>query len=266
MKFYMYTAKDHKGFPCRGSIRAESEDDAIRLLSLQNKVIESIELDVDATKKLRPETINNLSSGLPKKSPWNEILSYAMPIGAMIIALIGIPIMMNFVKPPTPERKPTEVIADYFALENKGSYKKQYELLSENTAEIFESAENYAKKKSKWYQGSDGQNLSQGKLTGLEELDSQLRRATYKARYLRMNGVQDLEITLVLKKSDWTIDSVRDSVVLNYYLQQLYYLRNEDQKNKYLQELKAFTSYSDLEVDEALTKYSYRQDALSKKS
>ena len=262
----MYVAKDDKGFPCRGSIRAKNEDDAIRLLSMQNKVVESIELDIDATKKLKPETITNLSSGLPKKSPWNEILSYAMPIGAMLVALIGIPIMMNFVKPPTPQKPPKEVIIDYFTLENQGAYKKQYELLSENTAGLFENAENYAKKKLKWYRNDDGQNLSRGKLTGLEELDHQLRRSVYKARYLRMNGVQDLEITLVLKKTAWFVDSVRDVVVLNYYLQQLYYLRSEDQKNKYLQELKAFTSYSDLEIEEALTKFSYRQDALAKKS
>lgn len=249
MKFFKYKGTDQFGYQCGGSIRAVSEDAARAKLKEQGKKIDWLEPDYDANVRMRPETIANLSAGAAPKSAWNEILSYAMPIGAAVVALIGILIVSNIVKPPKPDNTPTQLIESYGELDRKTLYDEQYLLLSKDRREFFKSAENYDRQKKRWRRSDTAGIIPFGRITKIEKKEGGLRKAHYIVPVLRPSGLKTLEFLVVLEREGWRVDHFRDPHVTDKYIDAIKDLPDEDMRRKYMRDLKGITGYSDLQIE-----------------
>lgn len=252
MRFYKYIGQDRFQRMCKGTIRAASEEDARAQLAEQGKRIDWLEEDRDANSRVRTETIRNLSYGGRRTNSWNEILSYAMPAGAAVVAIIGLVIAARFIKPPTPDHTPQQIIEQFAQLDSSGEFRKQYDLLSRDRQIFFKSADKYERQKKRWRRASEGGVVPFGKITAIEEKSTGLRSAHFIVSVFRPTGLKQVEFFLDLTQKGWRIDHFRDPHITGLYLDTLAGVPDEEMKRKYIFDLKGITGYSDLQIEEFL--------------
>lgn len=256
LKYFKYKAKDRNGYDCAGTVKASNEEDARTRLELKDLKPFFLEEDTEATRRVNADTMKQQIARKRRSSLKNEILSYAMPAAAILIALAGIPIAMNFIKPPSSEVTPQSVIEDYYTAEKEGRYEDQFELLSSDMQKSFASADDYRDAKRR-ERTSDEKNLYLGRLNHLEEIEGAPRKKIYKGRILRSTGVDLIYVHLVPARGKWRIDAVRDPKYVERYLSGIREASSEEKRRALIVELKSWTAYSDLEIQDLLKKYSF---------
>ncbi|HTL46722.1 MAG TPA: hypothetical protein VL688_01530 [Verrucomicrobiae bacterium] len=262
MKLFKFKARDANGFECGGTLKAVDEDEARKLLEAQGREPLWLEEDHEAAGKLNPRTLEALGARRPQKGLLWEILGYAMPVGAMLIAVSGILIVSKNVRPPSVKVGPEKVIEEYLGHEHTGAYEKQFELFSPKTKEFYGTPTEYVRKKKQTHVTSDGSPFQFGKSGGLTEVKHARFEAQYEAKVLRMQGVARVDFFLVLSKHQWRIDAVRDPAAVEYYLGLLDQEKDEEAQRKTLIALKTQTHYSDLEIENLL--HDYRKEKKKK--
>ncbi len=253
MRFYQYKAKDIRGYSCSGSLKAESEEAARRQLEARRLTSIEIEEDHEAFSRVS-EATRRMPPVRPKKeSSIQNFLSYAMPAGAALLAICGIPIVMSLVRPAAPSETPVKVLEAYFHLESSGQFEKQYALLSSARKNSFKNVNDYIdkRKQSLSPSGLSGPVIP-GKFSGAKQIEKKQRRVRYEVKILRPSGVDTGEAVLTLSRGKWGVDSLRDPGIVNAYLDRLLESSSETAKHPVLIALKRETGYSDLDIEKLL--------------
>ena len=253
MRFYQYKAKDVRGYPCSGSLKAESEESARRELEARRLTILEIEEDHEAFSRVS-EATRQMPPVKPKKaSKFQEFLSYAMPAGAALLAICGIPLVLSLIKPAAPSETPVKVIENYFHLESSAQFEKQYALLSPARKNNFKGPQDYVEKRKQSLMPSGlSEPVIPGKFSGAKEIEKKSRHARYEVKILRPTGVDTGEAVLTLSRGKWGIESLRDPGIVNAYLDRLLESGSEAAKRPVMVALKRETGYSDLEIENML--------------
>lgn len=253
MRFFQYKAKDVRGYPCSGTLKAENEEAARRELERRRLEVTFLEEDAEATSRVSRKT---LETSLPRKKKslrWHEFLSYAMPIGAAVIALCGIPIVFHFIKPAVPDRSPAAVLETYLHLESSSQFDRQYDLLSPERRRNYASAQVYAQtRRQAFISDGSGTPLVPGKPSGVRELEKSARRVLFEVKVLRPTGVQTGEARLALHRGRWGVDFFRDPEIVNAALDRILTVQDASRQRALTVELKRESGYSDLEIQDLL--------------
>jgi|GEM_PF-2074318 len=252
-KYYKYKAKDHNGYDCAGTLKAASEEAAREQLEGRDLKPFFIEEDTDATRRVSKNTMRQEIRGNKRSSLKNEILSYAMPAGAIFIGLMGIPIALHFLKPVAPELPPEKVIEQYYDFEKSGKYKEQFEILSADMKKAYEGPDKYAEEKRRELIAEDP-SVFQGRINNIENIKEAPRLRHFKVRIFRTTGMDLAFLHLVPSKKHWTIDAVRDPASVGRYLRKMAEV-DAPARRPLIVELKKITAYSDQEIENLFKEY-----------
>ena len=255
MKLYKYKARDSNGYPCAGTLKAENEDDARRGLVSQGREVVEIEEDHEGAQRVSSSTLNRLDTYHKPRDPWAEILAYAMPAGAIVIAVVMALAAAAYLKPPEVKSRPEEVIEAYIKHEVSGAYEQQFSLFTKPRQEAFGSSPAYALRRKEIRPSSDDGFFRFGKPSGIKAVDQGRQQAVYEAHLLRPTGVVEVQFLLTLSKGQWKIDGVRDPAQVEAFLVLLDEAGQGDKEHRIRVELKSETLYPDLEIDALLRAY-----------
>lgn len=280
MKAFQCVATDAGGKKYSGTFEAEDEAEAREMLSGEGyHVVSLVEVDRPTEgvrlprswgdlEKLKHRSIENQivyseeSKGYKPEKVRTEILSYLMPLGAIIIALAGIPLTLALLGPggkasvTSPAASPVQVVEEYFALETLEGYKEQFELLTRQRRKLFSDAETYARQRKlrKQSDAMTGLSLSVGKLTAATVERDNGREAEVTARNFREKGLVLLKVRLQKEGRNWRIASVLDPDWLQAQAARAARETKPDQQRELMQEIKRDSGLSDLVIREAVEK------------
>lgn len=255
MRFYRYKAKDVRGYPCAGSLKAESEEAARLDLVRRRLDVLEIEEDPEASSRVSKETLALKTIPQKKSIRLQEFLSYAMPAAAAVIAVCGIPLILHLVKPAVPDKPPLKILEEYFHLESTAQFEKQYALLSREKKKNYPSAKEYAKQRRNAFTAAgDSQPEVPGKGSGFKEIEKKARKARYEVKIFRPTGVETGEAVLTLSQGCWGLDSLKDPSLVNRALDKIIGTQDEAKRRAMTVSLKRESGYSDLEIADLLKK------------
>ncbi|MDP3920237.1 MAG: hypothetical protein Q8R76_05475 [Candidatus Omnitrophota bacterium] len=264
MKKFRCIAKDEKGRQYAGSFDANTEEEAREMVRAEGFEIADIYEEEEATKpitvlkhtswgdmrQLRQQRTEAEEEHLArfrkeqKRRRIGDLLGYVIILTGSLIAISGIFFVLQRITPVTPEKSPKEVVEAYVSLENSGNYRDQFELLGKMRAAQFESADQYAERRKFMSMPA------MGKFGGAEEVESERKRVVIEVRALRETGINPVEFHLVLQRTGWKINYVRDPERIDIYLEQLTIAFDADDARKWMQILKGETGLADLKIRE----------------
>lgn len=252
MKLFKYKAQDVNGYPCAGTLKAATEEEALRVLAAQGKTEVVLEEDLEDAHKITAGTLSNLDTYRKPKNPLNEFLSYAMPAGAMVIAIAGAAVAFGKIKLPDVKIPADKVIEGFVAHESSGAYENQFSLLSKAMRAGYGSAEAYDRQRKDIRPASEDGFYRFGKVSGVKQVEAGRTRQRYEVRPLRPTGVVSVEFFLVRERGSWKIDAFRDPALVDAYLSLLDQSGDGEKAHKVRVSFKTLTAYSDLDVEALL--------------
>ena len=252
MKLFKYKAQDANGYPCAGTLKAATEEEALQALASQGKSEVIIEEDLEDAHKITSGTLARLDTYRKPKDPFNEFLSYAMPAAAMVIAIAGAAIAFGKIKLPEVKIPAEKVVEAFVAHEAAGAYENQFPSFSKAMQQAYGSAEAYDRQRKEIRPASEEGFFRFGKVSGIKPIDAGRTRARYEVRTLRPTGVVSVDLFVLRERGVWKIDAFRDPALVETYLLLLDQAGESEKAHKLRISFKTLTAYSDLDIEALL--------------
>jgi len=259
VKLFYFVATDRVGHRCEGKIPAASREAAEEELHRRGYYAARLE-ETEEEGYQYPRAGGGTGPtllGMDRR----ELVTYSIPVAAMIVGIAGIFVVLHFVKPDKPVRAPEVVVEEYFTAERAGSYEKQYALFSKGRQNYFSTEKGYARirrERQREQLEKEGPGAPLMKVSSVEVTEKSPQRMTLVAQTLRLSGTAPVEFYLVVQKGEWRINYVRDPYVVETYLGRIDREGGYEKARDTVRLLKLETGLSDLEIEDLLRSYRIR--------